>query len=79
MNVDMITTFLNDFATFWKNIWKFLEPIFGLAQEKGWEKPDAEDKAERAQQHLNNLDRINKVFGGNGYTPKAPETDNVEG
>lgn len=30
MNVDIITTFLNDFATFWKNIWNFLKPIFNL-------------------------------------------------
>lgn len=31
MNVDMITTVLDDFATFWSNIWKVLKPIFELA------------------------------------------------
>ena len=59
MNVDMITTVLNDFSTFWSNIWKFLKPIFGLAQEEGWEKGE----------HLKNLNLINKIFGGGEYGP----------
>lgn len=62
MNVDMITTFLNDFSTFWKNIWKFLEPIFNLAQGT-WKKPES------GGEHLANLNEINKAFGGEGYTP----------
>ena len=32
MNIDMITTFLDDFVTFWKNIDKFLQPIFDLVK-----------------------------------------------
>ena len=32
MNIDMITTFLDDFVTFWQNIGKFLEPIFKLVK-----------------------------------------------
>lgn len=31
MNIDMVTTVLDDFATFWSNIWKVLKPIFELA------------------------------------------------
>ena len=38
MNIDMITTFLDDFVTFWKNIGKFLQPIFELV------KPDEGDE-----------------------------------
>ena len=32
MNIDMITTVLDDFVTFWKNIDKFLQPIFDLVK-----------------------------------------------
>lgn len=32
MNIDMITTVLDDFVTFWQNIGKFLEPIFKLVK-----------------------------------------------
>jgi len=35
MNIDMITTVLDDFATFWSNIWKVLKPIFELAEGDG--------------------------------------------
>ena len=38
MNIDMITTVLDDFVTFWQNIGKFLEPIFKLV------KPDEGDE-----------------------------------
>lgn len=72
MNVDMITTFLNDFSTFWKNIWKFLEPIFNLAQGT-WKKPES------GEDHLANLNEINKAFDGEGYTPAGSSegADNV--
>lgn len=32
MNIDMITTVLDDFVTFWKNIGKFLQPILELVK-----------------------------------------------
>ena len=32
MNIDMVTTVLDDFATFWSNIWKVLKPIFELVK-----------------------------------------------
>lgn len=42
MNIDMITTFLDDFVTFWKNIGKFLQPIFELVKpEEGTEQTDS--------------------------------------
>lgn len=69
MNVDMITTVLNDFSTFWKNIWKFLEPIVKLANPEGWTKLKGLEGEQRKEAHLDNLNNINKIFGGKGYTP----------
>ncbi|MDK6302770.1 hypothetical protein QP140_09280 [Corynebacterium sp. UMB9976] len=68
MNVDMITTFLNDFSTFWKNIWEFLKPIFNIIQGK--------DNFEKGE-HLKNLNELANAFGkkpevGEGYTPVEP-------
>lgn len=77
MNVDMITTFLNDFSTFWKNIGKFLEPIFKLANPEGWTKLKGLEGEERKAAHLQNLNEINKVFGGKGYTPAEKAADNA--
>lgn len=42
MNIDMITTVLDDFVTFWKNIGKFLQPILELVKpEEGDEQTDS--------------------------------------
>lgn len=67
MNVDMITTFLNDFSTFWKNIWEFLKPIFSIAQNENWKPVGGEND-------LSNLNELAKSFGkkpeiGEGYGP----------
>lgn len=77
MNVDMITTVLNDFSTFWKNIWKFLEPIFNIidgatGEAKKFVKP------EDSSDHLKNLNELAKSFGGkwedtDGYTKVEPK------
>ncbi|AGE37238.1 hypothetical protein I6H52_02965 [Corynebacterium urealyticum] len=68
MNVDMITTFLNDFSTFWKNIWEFLKPIFNIVQGKDNFGPVGKEN------DLKNLNELAKAFGkdpkvGEGYTP----------
>ena len=68
MNVDMITTFLNDFSTFWKNIWEFLKPIFNIVQAKDNFGPVGKEN------DLKNLNELAKAFGknptvGEGYTP----------
>lgn len=39
MNIDMITTFLDDFVTFWKNIGKFLQPILELVKPEEGDEP----------------------------------------
>lgn len=72
MNVDMITTFLNDFSTFWKNIWEFLKPIFNIIQNKDNFGPVGKEN------DLNNLNELAKAFGkkpeiGGGYTPVEPK------
>ena len=67
MNVDMITTFLNDFSTFWKNIWEFLKPIFNIINGATDDEPKFKEGA-----HLQNLNELAKSFGktsGDGYTP----------
>lgn len=58
MNVDMITTFLNDFSTFWKNIWEFLKPIFNMAGTT-WNKKDENGEID----HLGNLNKLAQSFG----------------
>lgn len=69
MNIDMITTFLNDFSTFWSNIWKFLKPIFGMAQNDTWFDPADENTPEdKKAAHLLNLNQLNGFFGGGEYT-----------
>ncbi|TYR17633.1 hypothetical protein FYJ86_07185 [Corynebacterium urealyticum] len=78
MNVDMITTFLNDFSTFWKNIWEFLKPIFNMANPEGWTKLKDLEGEDRKQAHLDNLNNLAKAFGkkpevGEGYTPVEPK------
>lgn len=67
MNVDMITTFLNDFSTFWKNIWEFLKPIFNMIN-GDWSTKEKDGEID----HLKNLNELAKSFGktsGDGYTP----------
>ena len=78
MNVDMITTFLNDFSTFWKNIWEFLKPIFNMANPEGWTKLKGLEGEDRKQAHLDNLNNLAKSFGGkweetDGYTKVEPK------
>lgn len=80
MNVDMITTFLNDFSTFWKNIWEFLKPIFNIidgatGEEKKFVKP------EDSSDHLKNLNELAKSFGktsGDGYEAVKKAGENAE-
>ena len=72
MNVDMITTFLNDFSTFWKNIWEFLKPIFNIVQGKDNFGPVGKEN------DLKNLNELAKAFGadpktGTEYTPAEPK------
>ena len=74
----MITTVLNDFSTFWKNIWEFLKPIFNLAQ-GDWTELKGLTGEERKEAHLNNLNEINKAFGGEGYTPAGSSEGGAEG
>lgn len=63
MNVDMITTFLNDFSTFWQNIREFLKPIFNIIDgATGEEKKFVEPKG--SSDHLTNLNELAKSFGG---------------
>lgn len=69
MNVDMITTFLNDFSTFWKNIWEFLKPIFNMIN-GDWSTKEKDGEID----HLKNLNELANSFGkkieaGEGYTP----------
>lgn len=81
MNVDMITTFLNDFSTFWKNIWEFLKPIFNMANPEGWTKLKGLQGEDRKQAHLDNLNNLAQSFGKiekdedtlAGYTPAPAE------
>ncbi|WOH94174.1 hypothetical protein [Corynebacterium urealyticum] len=73
MNVDMITTFLNDFSTFWKNIWEFLKPIFNIVNGATGEEPKF-----KKGEHLDNLNELAKSFGGkweetDGYTKVEPK------
>lgn len=72
MNVDMITTFLNDFSTFWKNIWEFLKPIFNMIN-GDWSTKEKDGEID----HLKNLNELANAFGkkpevGEGYTPVEP-------
>lgn len=79
MNVDaitnMVTTFLNDFATFWSNIWEFLKPIFNMANPDGWTKLEGLEGDQRKDAHLSNLNNLANSFGDlqreipEGYTP----------
>lgn len=71
MNVDMITTFLNDFSTFWKNIWEFLKPIFNMANPEGWTKLEDKEGDDRKQAHLENLNNLANSFN----TEEKPEVD----
>lgn len=62
MNVDMITTVLNDFSTFWNNIWEFLKPIFNIidgatGEDKKFVKPEG------SSDHLKNLNELAQSFG----------------
>lgn len=58
MNVDMITTFLNDFSTFWKNIWEFLKPIFNMINGE-WSTKEKDGEID----HLKNLNELANSFG----------------
>lgn len=75
MNVDMITTFLNDFSTFWKNIWEFLKPIFNIVD-------GAKNNEFVEGKHLDNLNRLAQSFGKveGGYTevPKPEGSSDKE-
>lgn len=78
MNVDMITTFLNDFSTFWKNIWEFLKPIFNMINGE-WSTKEKDGEIN----HLKNLNELAKSFGGDwkdgsGYQAVKDAADGAE-